>query len=76
MFFVENPMKPKEAPEKIVAFRLDGTHGQDLDRVAIKNKIVGIASGNQLARKLVLDFLQGRLLYPNPDDLHRNPNLA
>ncbi len=58
----------KEVKPKVISFRLtQAQHGKmvtDID----KAPIVGVKSENQYARKIVRDFLAGKLVYKNPND--------
>jgi hypothetical protein len=54
--------------ENVVSFRLDDAKFKDLKKVRETNMPVGIKSENQLCRKIVNDFLAGRLKYENPED--------
>lgn len=54
--------------ENVVSFRLDETKIKALNKVRETDKPVGVKSNNQLCRKIVDDFLAGRLEYKNPDD--------
>jgi len=59
--------------ERVVAFRIPDNLASNLETKAVEPKIIGIRSGNQFARKLVIDFLAGRLVYLNPADRKRDP---
>ncbi len=58
----------KEVKPVVVSFRLTSAqHTLMVDGIS-KNPIVGIRSENQYARKLVCDFLAGKLVYTKPSD--------
>ena len=58
----------------VIAFRVPTKDAAALDTKASSDRIVDVRSGNQFARKLVLDFLKGRLIYPNARHRYANPN--
>jgi hypothetical protein len=59
--------------ENVVSFRLDEKKFKALQDVRKKDMPVGVKSENQLCRKIVTDFLAGRLEYKNPE--HRAKDL-
>ncbi len=59
----------------VIAFRVAAKDAATLDARSEADRIVNVRSGNQMARKIVLDFLKGRLIYVNPNDRHRDPAL-
>lgn len=59
----------------VIAFRVAAKDATTLDDRAETNRIVNVRSGNQLARKIVLDFLKGRLIYVSRTDQFRDPAL-
>jgi hypothetical protein len=59
--------------ENVVSFRLDETKFGALKKVRENDKPVGVTSENQLCRKIVNDFLAGRLEYK--DQAHRFTDL-
>lgn len=64
-----------DGPTTVVAFRLPEKSASALHDRAVRDRIMNIRSGNQLARKLVLDFLAGKLMYVSPVDKRRDPML-
>jgi hypothetical protein len=38
-------------------------------------RIIGVRTPNQLARKVVLDFLRGKLVYLHESDKHQRPEV-
>jgi hypothetical protein len=59
--------------DNVVSFRLDETKFKDLKKVRETDMPIGIKSENQLCRKIVADFLAGRLEYKDPQ--HRFTDL-
>jgi hypothetical protein len=59
----------------VIAFRVAAKDAMALDDRAEANRIVNVRSGNQFARKIVLDFLKGRLIYVSRVDQLRDPML-
>ena len=47
----------------VVAFRITAKEAKTLGVKAATQRIVNVRSGNQLARKIVLDFIHGKLNY-------------
>lgn len=62
--------------ERVVAFRIPTTKGNKLDDRAGEMQVVNVSSGNKLARKVVLDFLDGKLVYLNAQDKSSDPALT
>lgn len=56
------------AKENVISFRLDEKKFGSLTEKLKEQPVVGIKSTNQMARKIVNDFLAGRLAYANPAD--------
>lgn len=61
-------MKSKTA-HNVVMFRLEKSHIQTLEQINERDPVPGIHSKNTYARKIVTDFLEGRLEYT--DDRYR-----
>jgi hypothetical protein len=61
--------------KRIISFRLPTGEANKLNELMGK-PIEGIKSEGQLVRKLVLDFVSGRIQYANPADAQRNPELS
>ena len=67
--------KPKSAKTparttrpQVVSFRITATQGKNLKAIYDRDAATGVNSTNQLARKVVCDYLAGRLEYRNPAD--------
>lgn len=52
--------------ERVVSFRLTKARLQTLEDIMKNDAPVGIKSSKMLARKIVVDFLAGRLEYKDP----------
>jgi len=52
----------------VVSFRITSTQCKTLKIVHERDSAMGVKTPNQLARKIVCDFLAGRLEYSNPAD--------
>jgi len=50
----------------IVMFRLKTETLRNMGEVLTREPIIGVRSTNQFARKIVKDFMEGRLVYTNP----------
>lgn len=50
----------------IVMFRLERKMIKNMGEMLTRDPIIGVRSTNQLARKLVKDYMEGRLAYTNP----------
>ena len=63
--------KPKKQAAKphVVSFRLTDPQYTRLKKTSDETKVLGASSPRQFARKLVCDFLNGKLHYKNPKDL-------
>jgi hypothetical protein len=59
-----------------IAFRLDEEHDKMLNDRMLAEKVVGVASREQLARKFLVDVLLGRAVYLNPTHRSDNPALG
>ena len=59
----ESTVKPT-----VVSFRITAKQQKMLDVIQDRDPVVGINSRNQYARKILSDFLAGRLDYKNPKD--------
>lgn len=66
-------MSKSSNKERVLAFRITDSHASKLEREMSAVQVVGVRSTHQLARKLVMDFLEGRLVYSNPVDRNRDP---
>jgi len=61
--------------EAVVSFRLAAPSAIELEVLTQSSNIRGIYSKGRMARKLVMDYLMGRLTYINPQDRFVNPDL-
>jgi hypothetical protein len=52
----------------VVSFRLSGDKHGKLSEIFERGEATGVNSLNQQARKVVNDFIDGRLVYKNPAD--------
>ncbi len=65
---------PKTNKDCVVAFRLTEAHAERLASEMSAAHVLGVRSSHQLARKVVMDFLEGRLKYANVADKQRDPS--
>jgi hypothetical protein len=68
-------MAKKETKQRVIAFRINTDKGTALDAWHTEHKIINIHSSNTLARKILLDFIDGRLTYKNHEDALIDPSL-
>ena len=59
----ESTVKPT-----VVSFRITAKQQKTLDAIQARDPVVGVKSRSQYARKIVSDFIAGRLFYKNPKD--------
>lgn len=52
----------------VVSFRITAAQDKTLNETFSRDAASGVNSTNQLARKVVCDYLAGRMEYLNPDD--------
>jgi len=64
-----------DSKSQLIIFRVRSNSGAKLAKTMQERKIVGIKSVNQYARKILIDFLEGRLKYENPEHADLNPDL-
>lgn len=57
-----------QTQHNIIMFRLKKPSMSKLAEVLKREHVAGVRSTNQYARKIVRDFLNGRLAYANPKD--------
>jgi hypothetical protein len=67
------PPKDKELTEEVIAFRVTKTRAELLRQQVEDLRAVGVRSHHQLCRKIVLDFLTGKLAYLTAQDRFENP---
>lgn len=53
---------------QVVSFRITAKQTKLLKEIFDRDSATGVNSPNQLARKVICDYLAGRLDYRNPDD--------
>lgn len=59
--------------DAIIAFRLETAFSEKLGVQVDRVPIEGIKSHGDMARKIVMDFIMGRLVYPIPEYRTLNP---
>lgn len=67
------PLGMRQRPVKavkpnVISFRITSKYSKTLGEIYERDAASGIKSVNQLARKIVCDYLAGRLHYTNPED--------
>lgn len=62
------PRKARTTRPHVVSFRITATQEKTLNEIFSRDAASGVNSTNQLARKVVCDYLAGRLDYRNPED--------
>ena len=67
--------KPRENKTGVYIFRLPTSADVDLIKDFESKPIVGITSVNLFARKIIMDYLSGRLAYLDPSSKLDNPLL-
>lgn len=65
---------PKETKDQIVAFRVPSAKHQRLEDALETANVPGVDSANKMARKILLDYLDGKMVYLNPRDSKRQPS--
>lgn len=60
-------VRAQTRPE-VVSFRITATQSKTLVEIFKRDAASGVNSPNMLARKVVCDYLAGRLDYRNPED--------
>lgn len=60
--------KQRATRPQVVSFRITTGQTKTLGEIFNRDAASGVNSPNQLARKIVCDYLAGRLVYRNPDD--------
>jgi hypothetical protein len=60
--------KPRTTRPQVVSFRITSTQAKTLSEIFNRDAASGVNSPNQLARKVVCDYLAGRLDYRDPAD--------
>lgn len=67
------PVAEKELRPTVISFRITEAQTEKLTANFENDSALGVRSHNQYARKVVADFLAGRLVYKNPE--HRKKDL-
>jgi hypothetical protein len=77
-FYLKTSMSkaPRENKTGVFIFRLPTSQSDKLKKQFEERPIVGITSENLFARKIILDYLSGRLIYLNPELRKDNPLLS
>lgn len=60
--------KARSTRDYVVSFRITTRQEKSLNYVFRRNPASGVKSSGQLIRKLLCDYLAGRLIYRNPAD--------
>lgn len=60
--------KPRTTRPQVVSFRITSTQAKTLNEIFNRDHASGVNSPNQLARKVICDYLAGRLDYRDPVD--------
>lgn len=60
--------KEKSPKPTVISFRISETQELALTEINKRDQAVGVNSTRQLCRKVVIDYLAGRLVYKNPKD--------
>lgn len=62
------PRAKRSTRPNVISFRISDTQQKTLDEIFNRDVAVGVKSSDQLARKIVCDYLAGRLEYRNAED--------
>jgi hypothetical protein len=68
--------KKKQLKSYMVAFRITENDAELIARILESQPITGVDSVSQYFRKLGRDFLAGRLVYKNPNDMLGDTDLV
>jgi len=66
----------KERKDTVMSFRVPSAAKGWLDKDLGGNPIVNVPSANRFCRKIVLDFISGKLVYVNQADRALDPDVA
>jgi len=66
----------KERKDTVMSFRVPAAAKAWLDKDLADNPIVNVPSANRFCRKIVLDYISGKLAYGNPADRALDPDVA
>lgn len=64
--------KEKATKPTVISFRITADQEKILNEIQKRSPAVGIHSTRQLCRKIVADYIAGRLTYKNPADKERD----
>jgi hypothetical protein len=67
--------KLKESKDRVASFRIAKAVDSDVEAKLVAQPVVGCDSANKFYRKLVLDYVAGRLAYKDPDDAKADPDV-
>jgi hypothetical protein len=67
--------KARMTRPNVISFRVTDTQLKTLEAVHERDPAFGIKTGNQYARKILCDFLAGRLSWADPADKKKNFDL-
>ena len=66
----------RDRKDTVMSFRVPGASKEWLSRDLVAQPIVNVPSANRYCRKIVLDFISGKLLYKTPTDRNVDPDVA
>ena len=69
-------VKNGRGDSSIVTFRVPTNRVNKLQSKMTRKPIVGINSTHQFARKLFLDFIEGKVVYLNSTDFSEDPSMG
>lgn len=69
-------MPAKTLKECIVSFRIAKHEAETVDQMLKQQPILGVRSSNQFFRKIARDFLAGKIVYKNADDMRVDSDLS
>jgi len=64
--------KEKATKPTVISFRITNEQEKILTEIQKQSPAVGVHSTRQLCRKIVIDYVAGRLTYKNPADKERD----
>lgn len=67
--------KPRTTRPHVISFRITDTQSKTLSEIFSRDAAVGVNSADQLARKIVCDYIAGRLDYRNPEHKLRDMDM-
>lgn len=69
-------MSSKERKDTVMSFRVPSASKEWLAKDLAASPIVAVPSANRFCRKIVLDYISGKLVYTNPADRAIDPDVA